>query len=82
MEATTNQKVSQAQIRVGLDVILAIGDAIRELGEVPNGHLYARVMSKLSLGEYEKVIGILKGAGLIKESANLLTWIGPAKVGA
>ena len=33
-------------------------------------------MGKLSLEQYEQVIGVLKQAGLITESNHLLTWVG------
>jgi hypothetical protein len=54
-----------------------LADAIRDLGEVPSGHLYAHVMGAMSLETYQGLIGILKRAGLIEEKAHLLTWIGP-----
>lgn len=56
---------------------LAIGDAIKDLGEVPSGHLYARVMGHMSLETYETIIGLLKEAGVVEETpAHLLRWIG------
>ena len=71
MIATTQNDVTAA-----LGILKVVADAIRELGEVPSGHLYAHLMSKLSLEQYEQVIGILKQAGLITESNHLLTWVG------
>jgi hypothetical protein len=59
-------------------IALTLAEAIRELGEVPSGHLYARVMDRLSLADYTAIISALKGARLISESHNLLTWKGPA----
>ena len=56
---------------------LALAEAISELGEVPNGHLYAAVMGKMSFGEYQQAIAALKAQKLIKEKGFLLTWIGP-----
>lgn len=57
-------------------IVLAVGDAIKSLGEVPSGHLYAQVMNHLSLEEYTRVIDILKGAKLVEETpAHLLKWI-------
>jgi hypothetical protein len=54
-----------------------LADAIRDLGEVPSGHLYAHVMGAMSLETYQGLIGILKHAKLVEEKAHLLTWIGP-----
>lgn len=58
--------------------LISVGECIRELGEVPSGHLYARLMGKLSLESYEAIIRQLVKADLVKRSnAHLLTWIGP-----
>ena len=71
-----NMESNSKQLAAGLEVIRAIADAIRELRSVPSGHLYAQVMARLAFPEYEKVIGILKGAGLVRESNDhLLTWV-------
>lgn len=60
--------------KVALAAIMAIGAAIRELGTVPSGHLYARVMGYLTLDQYNRIIGILKASGKVTESNNLLSW--------
>ena len=65
-----------AQKDAMLSIVTAIADAIRDLGSVPSGHLYARVMGALSLSQYNQVIGILKKQGLVEESGHLLTWSG------
>ena len=67
---------TQNDVKAALGILKAVADAIRELGEIPSGHLYAHLMSKLSLEQYEQVIGVLKQAGLITESNHLLTWVG------
>jgi len=33
-------------------------------------------MDKMSLDQYQQIIGILKNLGLVQESAHLLTWVG------
>jgi len=55
----------------------AVGEAIRDLGSVPSGHLYARLMGHMDLDTYNKLIGLLKQANLVEESNHLLTWVGP-----
>lgn len=60
-----------------VQVIKAIADAIRELGSVPSGHLYAQLMGKMSLECYERIIGILKNTGLVNENNHLLIWVEP-----
>ena len=73
------QTVTNTEVKAAFGILQAVAEAIRELGEVPSGHLYANLMSKLSLAQFEQVLGVLKGAGLVRESnAHLLTWIGPA----
>ncbi len=74
MTATKNQK--DAVLRMAF----VVADVIRELGSVPSGHLYARLMGKLSLDDYNAVIGALKSAGVVEEIF-LLTWVGPANQG-
>jgi hypothetical protein len=72
------QTVTNTEVKAAFGILQAVAEAIRELGEVPSGHLYANLMSKLTLAQFEQVLGVLKGAGLVRESnAHLLTWIGP-----
>jgi hypothetical protein len=66
--------MKQEQRIVALAEIL--GEAIQGLGRVPNGHLYARVMGKIDLGDYNEAIKVLKDAGLVKEAIHVLKWIG------
>lgn len=73
---------SKDQARAAVQVVAALAETIRELGEVPNGNLYAHVMGTLSLGEYEKVIALLKRAGLVAEENHLLRWVGPKITGS
>ena len=71
--------MTKEQVRAGLEIVLAVSDAIRELGEVPSGHLYAHLMGKLSIDDYNKIISILVGAKLITNQGHLLRWVGPTK---
>jgi hypothetical protein len=65
------------QVQAAFGILKAVTDTIRELGEVPSGHLYTQVMSTLTLAQYEQVIETLKSAGLVRESnSHLLTWLG------
>jgi hypothetical protein len=70
---------TQAEIRATLAVVCTIAEAIRELGSVPNGHLYANACSHLTIGEYTSVIDLLKRTGLVTEQAHVLTWTGERK---
>ena len=72
-------KPTPTEVNAALGALKALADAIRELGEVPSGHLYANLQGHITIGQFEQAIGILKNAGLVRESnAHLLTWIGPA----
>jgi len=55
----------------------AIGEAIRDLGTVPSGHLYAAVMGHMSLSTYQAILGDLEDRGRIKQDrSHLIRWIG------
>lgn len=64
-----------AQARTALEAA-ALGEAIRALGEVPSGHLYARVMGYMTLARYEAAIRYLKEIGDVAEAGHVLTWVG------
>ena len=59
-------------------ILKAVADAIKELGTVPSGELYARLMPHgVSLEVYDKIIDRLKDAGLIfVSSGHSITWKG------
>ena len=73
MTNNTKDKLSAA-----LNIVQAIAETIRELSEVPSGELYARLIGKLALSDYEEVIRILKETGLVTETpGHLLRWNEP-----
>lgn len=66
------------KITSALMVVKAIAEAISEAKQIPSGHLYAMVMDKMSLNDYQTIISVLKNAGLITvESSHLIKWNGP-----
>ena len=70
------------QRAAAVKMVLAVADAIRDLKEVPAGHLYAGLMGHMSLETFESILGILVSAGVVRRSgSHLLTWIGGAPVG-
>jgi hypothetical protein len=72
MTATKEQLVS------GIQAIGSIGSAIQELGQVPAGVMYAQLMGKVSLEQFERMIGILVSANLVtRDTSHMLHWIGP-----
>lgn len=68
--------MSQAAALV--QVVKLIADTIKETpGGVPSGTLYAGLMTAgCTLAQYESLVGILVNAGVVKNSNNLLTWVG------
>ena len=72
---------TKEQLAAGIQMIKAIADALRELKRVPSGHFYARIMDKIDLASYEKILGILTGAGLIKIENHEIIWLSPEKEG-
>lgn len=78
---STNQSRGEAintKIQAAIKMTAAVGKAIADLGSVPSGVLYANVMNHMDLETYQGVIELLKKGGLVKESNNVLTWIGPS----
>ena len=56
---------------------ITLCEAIRELGQIPSGHLYARVMEHIDMQSYDAIIKALVHAKLITNQHHLLTWVGP-----
>jgi hypothetical protein len=59
-----------------LAIVEVVTDSIKELGSVPSGHLYAALMSHMTLDTYNTIIGVLTKQGKIKVQNHLITWIG------
>jgi len=65
------------QITNTLLAIKPVSDAIRELKEINSGELYTRLKAHYTLDECQKLLNVLKGAGLIDVSeSNMIRWIG------
>lgn len=71
---------TKGEIQATVSVIAILGEAIRELGEVPAGVLYAHIMPampSLSATTFNQLIDALVRAKLVNRSSHLLTWVGP-----
>lgn len=62
-------------------LVAALAGIIREVGEVPSGVLYAHLQGIMSVETFQRVIGVLKRAGLVEENSNVLKWVEPKKKG-
>ena len=77
MENTT-QTPTKAQITAAFAMTVAVSETIRELGEVPEGTLYAMLMDKIDLRGFQSMVATLVSAGLVSNSSHLLRWTGPS----
>ncbi len=68
---------TKEQLKAGLNIVLAVTEAIREAREVPAGTLYAVLVGKIDIQGFDKIIRIITNAGLIERRGDLLCWIGP-----
>jgi hypothetical protein len=61
--------------------IIGISETIRELREVPSGHLFNALLVKhpmTTAHDYQRIIETLKRCRLVEEKNHVLRWIGPA----
>ena len=73
MSATTDNK----QIAAAAGMAAAIAEAIRGMGSVPSGLIYAHLMGQMSLESYEAILALLIRSGVVRrEPSHLLVWIG------
>lgn len=70
----------EEKVDAAIEVVRALSDCIQDLGRVPSGELYARVMAYLNINAYNAAIDSLKIAKLVEEKNHELIWIGPPKV--
>lgn len=72
---------SDKQLDAAMNAVVALTEAIRQLKQVPSGHLYAQVMGVMSIDQYEALITIILRTGLVeRDQSSLLRWVGPATV--
>lgn len=72
--------IPQTQINAALEIMRAVADCIKELGRVPSGELYARLMDKMDINTYNRIIERLTKAGLIEVVNHEIIWKDPKKV--
>lgn len=68
--------VTREQIIAAIKITMAVAEAIKALGSVPSGELYARLMDRMSIDQYNMIIGNIERAGMISVKNHLITWIG------
>jgi hypothetical protein len=64
-------------IAAALEITVAVGKAVQDLGSVPSGNLYARLMDRVTLQGYEAAICLLVRTRLVRRGpSDLLMWVG------
>lgn len=76
MSISPNQPTLTKEQKILILTAEAIAEAIRELREVPSGHLYARLCGSVDFDTYTRVIALLVKVGKISNTGHLLKWIG------
>lgn len=70
--------VTADELKAAFKMTHAVAECIRDLKEIPSGHLYANVMQNMSYETYEAILATLKRAKLIRvDGTHLIKWIGP-----
>jgi len=66
----------EEKMKAAVAILKVVASTIKELGSIPSGHLYAQLMSKMSLNSYQGMIGTLQRLGIITISNDLITYTG------
>lgn len=74
---TMETTATKEQLKAGLNVVLAVTEAIREAGEIPAGTLYAVLMGNVDIAGFARIVSIVTGSGLVEKRGDLLRWVGP-----
>ena len=75
MQATMTDQQKRA-VRACVAQCQAVAEAIKALGSVPSGHLYAQLMGHMTLEHYQRIIGHLTDAGVIRvDGSHLIRWV-------
>ena len=69
--------ITAAQAKAATSILFAVAETIRELGSVPSGHLYARLMDRMTHSAYQEMIDVLTRAGVVEVKNFMVTWKGP-----
>jgi hypothetical protein len=56
--------------------LVKAANAVRGVGRIPSGTLYATLMDRMSASAFESMIGQLVGTGLIRRECHELVWVG------
>lgn len=68
-----NTTRTEREAAVGM--LKAVASAIKDLGRVPSGELYARLMGYVTLDQYDLLIGVLVRSRLVRQENHELIWV-------
>lgn len=73
----SDKPLTPEQVAAGFEIVALVGQLIKESpgGQIPSGELYARLMDKFTLDQYESIIRTLERAKVIDRRNHLLRWI-------
>lgn len=71
-------QVTKEQAAAGFEIVVLVGQMIRDQGPIPAGHLYASLMpSGIQIHHFDIIIDKLIQAKCVSRKNNVLTWTGP-----
>ena len=59
-------------VKIACKILFVLTDAIREVGEIPAGHLYAACMDKIDLETFNCAINCIVKSGVVTREGDLL----------
>jgi len=65
---------TEKEVNAAAKCVVFIAELIRELGEIPSGHLYAQLIGRVTLDQYNSLISIVKKTFPVKEVNHNLIW--------
>jgi hypothetical protein len=68
--------ITRTQVSAAVHIVAAVGQAIKEAGQVPEGELYAVCMAHMDLSQFNSCIDTLVRCKMVRKSNHLLTWVG------
>jgi hypothetical protein len=73
-----SEAITQGEIKAALETMIAVAGAIRDLGQVREGELYARLCGHMSLTAYDAMIRQILKTGLVarEDDGPTLVWVG------
>ena len=64
----------EQKIKAAVEIMKAVASAVKELGSIPSGHLYAQLMGKMSLETYQDMIATMERLNVISVKNHLITY--------